>query len=85
MESLIGDMALSWALFLPIGITVSFANWISNNRVFNVKDYGAVGDDTADDTTTIRAALTAANTAGGGVVYVPRSTYKVTGTLTNLF
>lgn len=48
---------------------------------FNVKDpaYGAVGDGTTDDTTAIGLAISAAVTAGGGVVYFPATTtsYRV--------
>ena len=44
----------------------------------SVKDFGAVGDGVADDTTAIQAALNAAFTAGGGGVYVPTGTYKIT-------
>lgn len=43
--------------------------------VFNVKDFGAVGDGSADDSPAISAAFTAANTAGGGTVYFPAGTY----------
>lgn len=46
---------------------------------YNVKDYGAVGDGTTDDTAAINLAISAANTAGGGVVYVPQGTYLVGG------
>lgn len=51
------------------------------NLPFNVKDYGAVGDGTANDTANIQSALDAANTAGGGVVVIPRGTYKLTNFL----
>lgn len=55
------------------------------NILFNVKAYGAVGDDEADDTEAIQAAHDAAYNAaipGGGVVYFPpNSTYKVTSTI----
>lgn len=44
--------------------------------VFNVKDYGAVGDGTADDTTEIQAAINAI--PSGGVVLFPAGTYKCT-------
>jgi hypothetical protein len=47
-------------------------------EVFNVKDYGAVGNGSADDTTPIRNTLSAMYTAGGGTVYFPRGSYKVT-------
>lgn len=41
---------------------------------FNVKAYGALGDGVTDDTTAIGLAITAAASAGGGVVYFPAST-----------
>jgi hypothetical protein len=44
---------------------------------FNVKDEGALGNNIADDTAAIQAAIDKAGTAGGGIVYVPRGTYKV--------
>lgn len=47
--------------------------------VFNVLDYGAVGDGTTDDTAAIQAAIDAADTAGGGTVILPAGTFKVTG------
>lgn len=48
--------------------------------VFNVKEYGAVGNGVSDDTAAINAAIAAAVSAGGGVVYFPSGTYK-TGNL----
>ncbi len=46
---------------------------------FNVKDYGAVADGTADDTAAIQAAVTAALAlSAGGDVYLPPGTYKIT-------
>ena len=44
---------------------------------YNVKAYGAVGDGTTNDQAEIDAAITAANAAGGGVVFFPRGTYIV--------
>jgi len=49
--------------------------------IINVRDYGAVGDGVADDTSAFSAARAAARTAGRGLV-VPRGKYRVTGDLT---
>lgn len=45
--------------------------------VKNVKDYGATGDGTTDDTTSFTTALAAIIAAGGGTLYVPVGTYIV--------
>lgn len=52
--------------------------------LYNVKAtaYGATGDGTTDDTSAIAAALTAAQNAGGGIVFFPAGTYKITSKLT---
>lgn len=50
---------------------------LASGQQFNVKKYGAVGDGTADDTTAIASAYTAAKDAGAGI-YLPSGTYKVT-------
>lgn len=51
---------------------------------FNVKDpaYGAVGNGSTDDTAAIQAALDAAQTAGGGIVFFPKGTYPIGSALT---
>lgn len=46
---------------------------------FNVRDFGARGDGTTDDTASIQAAIDACDAAGGGVVYVPPGVYRVNG------
>lgn len=48
--------------------------------VENVKDYGAVGNGTTDDTTAFQNAITASNTSKKPV-YVPAGKYKITQTL----
>ncbi len=53
----------------------------SSKGLFNVKDYGAVGDVTTNDTGAIIAALEAAYKNGGGTVYFPRGQYRVISTL----
>lgn len=45
--------------------------------IVSVKDFGAVGDGTTDDTTAINAAITAAR-----LVYMPPGTYKTTAAIT---
>lgn len=47
------------------------------NSIYNVKDYGAVGDNSTNDTSDIQDAIDAAEAAGGGVVYFPEGTYVV--------
>lgn len=44
--------------------------------VFNVRNFGAVGDGVTDDRGAFQAAFNAANTAGGGVVFMPPGTYR---------
>ena len=43
----------------------------------NVKDFGAAGDGTTDDTTAIQEAIDTAEMSGIAMVYFPRGTYKV--------
>jgi hypothetical protein len=44
----------------------------------SVKDFGAVGDGTADDTTAVLAGVAYLKARGGGTLYFPQGTYKVT-------
>src|SRR5947209_2566286 len=54
---------------------------------FNVKSYGAKGDNSTDDTAAIQAAYTAA-AVNGGIIFFPTGTYKtiagVTGNSPNV-
>jgi hypothetical protein len=64
----------------PLALEVAKADaWPTT--VYNVRDYGAKGDNQNDDTYAIRRALAWAGKQGGGVVYLPRGTYIVTGKL----
>ena len=51
-----------------MSLTKASFSMISNAPI-NVMDYGAVGDGTTNDTAAINAAITAANTAGGNIVF----------------
>ncbi len=55
------------------------------NYFYNVKDYGATGDGSTDDTAAIQSAIDAVpsrTNTGGGVLFFPPGDYKTTSTLT---
>lgn len=71
--------ALGWSL--PLSLTVLAASpWPT--KVFHAKDYGAKGDDSADETAAVQSALDAAARNGGGVVLLPPGKYRFLGSLT---
>jgi Pectate lyase superfamily protein/Periplasmic copper-binding protein (NosD) len=49
--------------------------------VFNVKAYGAVGNNAGNDSPAIQAAINAATTNGGGIVFFPPGNYRCNSTL----
>jgi hypothetical protein len=51
-----------------------------NDKVFNIKDFGAVGDGIVLNTASINKAIVACNEAGGGTVLVPAGRF-LTGTV----
>lgn len=51
---------------------------ISGKPWIDPRSRGAVGDGVADDTTAIQAAIDTADAAGGGCVFVPEGTFKIT-------
>lgn len=53
----------------------------ATNDVFSVRDFGARGDGSTDDTAAFQKALDTASSAGGGVVYAARGTYLFAGHL----
>ena len=67
-------------------LTTSTATALSNrfNSELNVRDprFGAVGDGITNDRTAIQSAINVANTAGGGVVFIPAGTYRLDTSLT---
>lgn len=53
----------------------------NNTKEYNVKDYGALGNGSHDDTEHIQNAINAAVAAGGGIVYFPNGIYIIGGAL----
>jgi hypothetical protein len=51
------------------------------HRVVSVKQFGATGDKTTDDTAAIQAGLDAVAAKGGGVLLFPNGRYKLSATL----
>lgn len=47
-----------------------------NSDIVSVKDYGAIGDGVADDSSSIQAAINAVAAVGGGTVVLPPGRYK---------
>jgi hypothetical protein len=77
------NFTLSWQS--SDGISYSGLKWLpesSWNGFVSVKDFGAVGDGTTDDTQSIRNALLYIGAKTGGTLYFPVGRYKVTQTLT---
>lgn len=54
----------------------------TGGEVYNVKAYGAIGDGTTDDTSSVQSAITAATDANGGIIYFPPGTYLISSQLT---
>lgn len=58
-------------------------NRMIEGAAVNVKDYGAVGDNSSDDTASIQACIDAVEASTyGGVVFFPAGIYKITSALT---
>jgi len=61
---------------------LNYVDSIANETtVFNVRNYGAVGNGVADDTAAFTAAIAAKDAAGGGRIVAPAGVYKITTAL----
>ncbi|MBZ5749046.1 glycoside hydrolase family 55 protein [Metabacillus rhizolycopersici] len=52
-----------------------------STKVYNVKEYGAVGDGETDDTAAIQKTIDAVDKDRGGLVFFPTGTYLISSTL----
>jgi len=80
-----GSAVITGSIYINNGTLIGTASYALNaksNNVYNVKDYGAVGDGTTNDTTAIQTAINAVKVAGFGTVYFPDGTFVITGSLT---
>ena len=67
---------------LTYNSSYNLLEWKISSTVFNVKDFGAKGDGTTDDTAAILATIAAKEAnLGGGTVYFPVGTYLVSSTI----
>jgi polygalacturonase len=89
MNSRLLDMVSGAAVVVLLGLVCWYAagSWsaraqtaVSSARVFNVVDYGAVGNGLKTDTASINEAIAACAKSGGGQVFFPPGRY-VTGTV----
>lgn len=70
----------AWSEPLKIEVVTPSAS-MYDKKIFNVKDFGAMGDGVNNETAAFREALDAAEKNGGGTVFVPRGRYMLTGGL----
>ena len=77
-----GNPSFSGGMSVPSGKLGVFNGgidtaWMNTSTVFNVKNYGATGNGTTDDTTAIQNTINAAMASVNGVVYIPSGQYLV--------
>lgn len=61
----------------------NFQKVLLSNNFFNVEDYGAVHNNSTDDTAAIQVAINTCAAAGGGKVCFPKGIYLIAGALQN--
>ena len=80
------NAASQYGAFTPSG-TGAVARTVASklNDTVSVKDFGAVGDGTTDDTVAIQNAINYTGSKLGGTILLPAGSYKITSTLSCLY
>lgn len=83
MVSIVGTNNITFTDYQTI-VPASWLNFINQtcNDIFDVKAYGAKGNGITDDTNAILVTIQAAETAGGGIVFLPAGTYNISSPIT---
>ncbi len=76
------DVVIGTATMNGGAIFTTVAGHTTGSGIFNIVTFGAKGDALTDDTAAIQAAMLAALSTGGGVVYFPGGTYRMRGSTT---
>lgn len=73
----------SWLVAAVVGVAIGLPTPASAAPLadFNVRDYGATGNGSSNDTPAIQRAIDAASAAGGGTVLFPSGTYQSRNTI----
>lgn len=69
-------LAVAALVIFPIGPVESSTAGSTGMAEFNVRDYGATGNGSTNDTAAINRTINAASSAGGGTVRFPSGTYR---------
>jgi hypothetical protein len=75
------DIATNTAAIATLNVEVAALEQASESSTFNVVTFGADPTGVGDSTAAVTAATAAADASGGGVVYFPAGTYRITSTI----
>ena len=64
-------------LIAGVLLASTFAYAGSESKIFNIKNYGAVGDGVAMDTVAVQKAIDTCSETGGGIVWIPAGRYVI--------